>query len=102
MKTNTSAICFFRVSNEALEADASSLGLFTQKDTLSPRASRNLSAYLNAASQYKEEVLPQRGRVFNEANVIQISHFTATQSDFSRLRSYQWLTNNIIDMFLRR
>ena len=76
--------------------------LFTRKDTLSPRASRNLSAQLNTVLQYKEDVLPQRGRVLNKVNVIQISQFTATQTDFSRLRGCQWLTDNIIDMFLRR
>ena len=101
-KTNTRSIRSSRVSNEVLEADASSLGLFTRKDTLSPQAARNLSAQLNAAPQYKEEILPQRGRVLNEVNVIQISQFSATQTDFSRLRGCQWLTDNIIDMFLRR
>ena len=40
--------------------------------------------------------------MLNEVNVIQISQFTATQTDFSRLRGCQWLTDNIIDMFLRR
>ena len=37
-----------QVSREALEADGSSLGLFTRKDSLSTGAARNLSVKLNA------------------------------------------------------
>ena len=63
---------------------------------------RNLSAQLNTAPQYKEEVLPQSGRVLNEVNVIKISQFTVTLTGSSRLHGCQWLNDNIIDMFLRR
>ena len=79
-----------------------SLGLFTRKDSLSPRAARNLTYQLNATPQYKEAVLPRQGRVYNEVPILQIGPFTATQSDFSKLRRCAWLNDNIIDMFLRR
>ena len=85
-----------------MDADGTSLGLFTRKDSLSTRALRNLTSQLNAAPQYKEVVLPERGRVFNEVPILQIGPITATQSDFSRLWRCEWLNDNIIDMFLMR
>ena len=57
---------------------------------------------LNAAPKYKEVVLPQRGRVFNKEVMLKIGPFTATQTDLSRLNNCSWLTDNLIDMFLRR
>ena len=48
-----------QVSREVLEADGTSLGLFTQKDSLSTRASRNLTSQLNTAPQYEEAAFCQ-------------------------------------------
>ena len=85
-----------------MEADGTSLGLFTRKDSLSTRAARNLTYQLNATPQYEEKVLPRQGRVYNEVPILQIGPFMATQLDFSKLRRCTWLNDNIIDMFLRR
>ena len=40
--------------------------------------------------------------MYNEVPILQIGLFTATQSNFSKLRRCEWLNDNIIDMFLRR
>ena len=90
------------VSREVLEADGTSLGLFTRKDSLSTRSARSLTYKLNTTPQYKEVVLPRRGRVYNEVPIFQIGPFMVTQSDFSKLRRCEWLNDNIIDVFLRR
>ena len=91
-----------QVSRGVLAADGAGLGLFTQNDSLSNSASRNLSSQLNAPPKFKEVMLPQRGRVFNEQAMLQIGPFTATQTDFSCLKNCSWLSDNLIDMFLRR
>ena len=88
------------VSQEALDADISSLGLFTKKDTLTTRSKRLLTTALRADPTYVERTRPDGSRVLNEVNTFKIANIDATQSDFSWLKGSEWLTDNIMGMFL--
>ena len=89
------------VSQEALNADISSLGLFAKKNTLTTSSKRLLTAALNADPTYTEVTHADGAWVLNEVNTFKRANMNATQSDFSRLRGTQWLTDSIIDMLLQ-
>ena len=84
-----------------MDADISSFGLFTKKDTLTPQSKRLLTAVLNANLTYTEVTRADGARVLNKVNTFKRANINATQSDFSRLKGTEWLTDNIIDMFLQ-
>ena len=89
------------VSQEAMDADNSGLGLFSKKDTLEPRGKRLLKTVLTKGSTYVAETSPDGSQVLKEVDTFKIDNLTATQSDFRRLKGSEWLTDNIIGMFLR-
>ena len=89
------------VSQEALDADISSLGLFTKKDTLTTSSKCLLTAALNADPTYTETTGADGARVLNKVNTFKRANMNATQSDFFRLRGTWWLTDSIINMFLQ-
>ena len=89
------------VSQEALDANISSFGLFTKKDTLTTSSKRLLTAALNADPTYTETTEDDGARVLNEVNTFKRANMNATQSNFCRLRGTRWLTASIIDMFLQ-
>ena len=84
-----------------MDVDVSNLGLFTKKDTLTTRSKRLLTAALNADPTYTERTRTDESRVINEVNTFKRANINATQSDFSRLKGSEWLTDNIIAMFLQ-
>ena len=89
------------VSQDAMDVDVSNLGLFTKKDTLTPQSKCLLTAALNADPTYAKVTRADRSRVINEVNAFKRANINATQSDFSRLKGSEWLTDNIIAMFLQ-
>ena len=89
------------VRQEALDADISSLGLFTKKITLMTRFKRQLTMALNTDPTYTETTRADGARVLDEVNTFKRANMNAMQSDFRRLRGTRWPTNSIIDMFLQ-
>ena len=89
------------VSQDAMDANVLSLGLFTKKDALTPLSNRLLTAALNADPTYTEVNRADESRVLNKVNTFKRANINATQSDFSRLEGTAWLTDNIINMFLQ-
>ena len=89
------------VSQEALDADISSLGLITKKDTLTTSSKRLLTAALNADPMCTETTGADGARGLNEVNTFKRANMNVTQSDFRWLRGTRWLTDSIIDIFLQ-
>ena len=66
------------VSQEVLDVDISSLGLFTKKDTLTTNSKRLLTAALNTDPTYMETTGADEARVLNEVNTLKRANMNAT------------------------
>ena len=61
------------VSQDAMDVNVSNLGLFTKKDTLTPRSKRLLTAALNADPTYTQVTRADGSRILNEVNTFKKS-----------------------------
>ena len=90
-----------RICQEALDANNSSLRLFSQRNSLSRREKSNITTALKEAPKYKREQTVDGEWVLNKVAAYNRGQCNVYQSDFSRLDGDEWLDDAIIDMFLR-
>ena len=86
---------------KALDADNSSLRLFSQHNSLSRREKSNITAALKAPPKYTREQRADGEWVLNKVTAYKRGQCNVYQSDFSRLNGDTWLNDSIIDIFLQ-
>ena len=90
------------VSKDVLTADSTGLKLLSLTDSLSPDQKTDITTALEAPPKYKVVVLESGGTVRNAEYVIRVSGISGTQKDLRTLQEGAWLTDNLINMFLRK
>ena len=90
------------VSRDVLTADGTGLELLSLTDSLSPSQKTDIATALEAPPKYKLVVLKSGSTLQQAEYVIRVSGISGAQEDLQTLQEGKWVTDNLLNMFLRK
>ena len=90
------------VSRDVLTADDTGLELLSLTDSLSPGQKTNIATALEAPPKYKLVVLKNGNTLQQAEYVLRVSGISGAQEDLQTLQEGKWVTDNLLNMFLRK